>query len=590
MTALAARGRELGAARTLNQAEAGAPAASPLYAPPPQDVRRLRVALVSTPKVSSWIVSMLELAAASRWIDIQVLPIDVAWSPSTSSLPLDMRAFMRLDRWLLRCFLRMTGRRDESPLSRVRIDAAGRDASAQTAAEFDIDSLRPALRALQPDLVLLHGPQHWAGSLAGCATHGCWVLDETLVDHDRAGAALLEPIMAKQDASAITLQLQRAGVAPLVLSESWSATRAVSFTQNRDNAFLKLPAMLLRALRNLATGSCPASGAEVGRLCLAEPTAAFRAGAGLRALWITLRLMRGLRKRRRCARQPWFVVLREDADAIDPAAPRLGVHRVLIAPGADYWADPFPLCHEGRQWLFVEEFVAATGKGVISCLELQADGTAVRHGVVLEEPFHLSFPQVWRGPQCWYMTVESADGGKACLYRSEDLLDGWRCISDLLHGRNCVDPTLFQHEGNWYLFVNVSESGGNPSDELFLFTSSQVAGPYRPHPANPIVSDARSARMAGQVFVDARGRLIRPAQCCAPIYGTAVVFNQITELSQQAYAERTLSRLDADWMPGLDGCHTYYRDGNLEVLDAHGEPPSKGRVRLVDVAQAAGSG
>ena len=563
-------------------AKVQAQAASRLYAAMPADGRQLHVVLVTPSIAPAWISTMLELAAESRHVAFSVVQIEAQPLVSATKLPLGLRAFLNVERWLLRCFLRMTGRQGNSPMAPTRIAMGGRTDTAQQAASSDLDSLRQRVQALQPDLVILHGSPQWALPLAACAAHGCWFLDESLVAPARAGVALLEPILGKQDASAITLQLQVEGTVPVTLAQSWGATRAISFSQHRDQAFAKLPAMLLRSLRKLGNTPHPGLQGVVARLGVAPPDRPFVSGAGFKALGITFWLMRHWRRRRYRARQPWFVVLREEGEVIDPTAPRIGRVRSLVAPGADYWADPFPFSHAGRQWLFVEEFIAATSKGVIRLLELLPDGNVVRHGIVLEEPFHLSFPQIWNGQGEWWMTVESADGGKVSLYRSDDPFGGWRCVSNLIQGRECVDPTLFEHQGHWYLFVNVAESGGNPSDELFLFTADQMEGPYQPHPANPIVCDVRRARMAGRVFVDAQGRLIRPAQCCAPIYGTALVFNQIIELSPQTYVERTLSRLDADWALELDGCHTYYRDGVLEVLDAHGKPPPADmRARLV---------
>jgi hypothetical protein len=150
---------------------------------------------------------------------------------------------------------------------------------------------------------------------------------------------------------------------------------------------------------------------------------------------------------------------------------------------------------------------------------------------------------------------------------------GWTRVTDLIQGRACVDPTLYRHNGRWYLFANVSESGGSTCDELFLFVADSLASPFVPHPANPIVSDVRHARPAGRLFKH-RGRLIRPAQNCGPSYGAEVAFREVTVLSPTRYEERPLGRLAA-WGLGMDGCHTYSAIEGLEVLDVRDRSPSE---------------
>jgi len=47
-----------------------------------------------------------------------------------------------------------------------------------------------------------------------------------------------------------------------------------------------------------------------------------------------------------------------------------------------------------------------------------------------------------------------------------------------------------------------------------------------------------------------------------------VVFNVVTTLSTEHFAERRLASLEPDWLPGIAGCHTYARHARLDVLDA----------------------
>lgn len=570
-------------------AKAGGKVRTYLYPDPVPGAQPLRLLMVAPANPPQWMLSFLRLANESRRIRSTWLPILPGAAAVVGELPWDVRAFVAGERRLMGLFLKLIRHKRGGPLSRAshtELSNVPEDINGPVA---DLQSVRGVAEQLQPDLIVLLGPNEWAGELSSLADHGCWILDPDLVDEDFAGIGLLGPILRDEPATPFGLELITAGREPLDLGVSWGATRTVSFSQNRELAFLKLPALLLRALRQLADGNSLTGRGSVSTLRSSTGKREFASGTGLQALRITIRLLAQSGARKRKAQQPWFVLIPQQQAPLDPTAPRIGSHLNLVAPGNDYWADPFPLVEAGRRLLFVEEFQDGSRKGVISCLELDGSQVAKHHGAVLEESFHLSYPQVFRWQGQWYMTVESCEVDRVSLYRSEALPGGWKRVADLIHGRLCVDPTLHHHEGRWYLFGNVSESGGNPSDELFLFVADNLEGPYRAHPANPIVSDVRKARPAGRLFTDG-GRLIRPAQCCAPIYGSAVVFNEVLELTPDTYVERPLSRLDPSWAPSLDGCHTYNRDGDLEVLDAHGEAPTNSSVMHVEDAKGRQSG
>lgn len=549
-----------------------------LYAP--RRKAPLRVVFVGPAQVPRWLACTFELARDSHDIDLFALPVETRAEPSRRRLPPGLFPFLWLERTLLRLFLRLRGRPMEGPLTTIALPATDIEGQGMP---YTRDAIRDRLATLKPDLVLCMGPDEWATEFAAIATHGCWLIDGDLQDPVRAGAALLSPILEERDATPITLELCTDDAAPPVqLAGSWGATRAVSFSQHRDLAFMKMPALLLRAIRNL-----PAAGEPVPqRLQVGPAPIRWNMGMCVHAAWIAFRLLLKSGDRRRATHQPWYVLMPASDAALRPEAPRLGAWRALVAPGRNYWADPFLVQHDGRCLLFVEEFVDARNQGVIACLQLRDDGTAVNLGTVLDEPFHLSYPQVFRWEGVWYMTVESYEADRVSLYRTTDFPRGWTRVCDLLEGCACVDPTLYHHEGRWYLFGNVSESGGNPSDELFLFVADALEGPYRPHPANPLVADVRSARPAGQLFMQ-DGRLYRPAQCCAPVYGAAVVFNEVLELSPERYRERQVSRLDPTWTPLQDGCHTFNAAGGRQVLDAHGVPPPKAaQMPVVDSPDA----
>ena len=79
-------------------------------------------------------------------------------------------------------------------------------------------------------------------------------------------------------------------------------------------------------------------------------------------------------------------------------------------------------------------------------------------------------------------------------------------------------------------------------------------------------SDARCARPAGQLYWR-NGALYRPAQICAPLYGSGLSINRVLRLTPQEYVERQIERILPSAQAGLLGLHTVNRAGDLTVVD-----------------------
>jgi hypothetical protein len=537
-------------------------AATPLYAAPPAGFSPLRVVLLLPQAAPAGLFRFVELATSSRWIEPIVIPVADARSPSVSSVAVDVQVHLALER------IRRRHRDDAGTLDQTRVEDSGPMLPLPMLEPgAPLEELRSRVSALHPDVILLLGQEDWAEVLADCAESGCWILDASLVDAVHGGLDLLAPMLAGDGATVFALELVYPGGQVQKLEASRGSTQHHSFVEQRELAMRKLPALLMRSLRGLAAGELGAPVRQVARMRLTPRPRAFASGlrafviAGMHFIRRRIDRMRGLGQG-----EPWRLVLRKAAAPLDPAAPVMGAYTTLCPPPGYAWADPCLVEEGGRRLLFVEEFRQdMAGKGIIICLQVRDDGTVDRLGVVLEEPFHLSYPQPFHWQGEWYMTVESGAARRASLYRAEAFPMGWTRVTDLIQGRACVDPTLYRHNGRWYLFANVSESGGSTCDELFLFVADSLASPFVPHPANPIVSDVRHARPAGRLFKH-RGRLIRPAQNCGPSYGAEVAFREVTILSPTRYEERPLGRLAA-WGLGMDGCHTYSAIDGLEVLD-----------------------
>ena len=280
---------------------------------------------------------------------------------------------------------------------------------------------------------------------------------------------------------------------------------------------------------------------------------------------------RGLRRAARRAweyprlREQWILGLRRDnaRRCLDESR---GFKAIIPPQGTDY-ADPFVVSDGDRQYVFIEEFTFESDKGHISVIELGDDDAASAPRPVLVRPYHLSYPFVFNDGTDWYLIPETGSRCTIELYRAVNFPDDWEYVTELATGIRALDTTIHvDSSGRYWLFASLEQPGRNRNDELFLFSSTEITGPWSPHPENPIVSDVRFARPAGRLFVRDNS-LIRPAQDCSSRYGAATIFRRIVKLDEAHYEEETLATLTPAWNPGLVATHTYNVDGNLEVVD-----------------------
>jgi hypothetical protein len=233
-----------------------------------------------------------------------------------------------------------------------------------------------------------------------------------------------------------------------------------------------------------------------------------------------------------------------------------------------FWADPHLVRHDGRDYLFFEEYPFRTRKGHISVVVLDEKGNPGRAEIVLERPYHLSYPHVFRVGDDHYMTPETIGNRTVELYKCREFPNKWELCATLMRDVDAVDPTPFFRDGRWWLFVSMAAVlGASPWDELFLFHAPELtSNRWEPHPLNPIVSDVRRARPAGRLF-EYRGHLYRPSQDCSKRYGYGLRLNRVTELTPDSYAEEEVAFLEPLWERGLRGIHSISWSENLTVVD-----------------------
>jgi len=242
----------------------------------------------------------------------------------------------------------------------------------------------------------------------------------------------------------------------------------------------------------------------------------------------------------------------------------------ISPPAGVFWADPFILYRDNKYYLFIEEYVYRTNKGHISVLELDSEGVLLSSEIIINQPYHMSYPFIFEWDNEYYMIPETMQNRTIGLYRCKKFPNEWEHVMNLMEDVTAVDSTLFFHEHKWWLFTSIDETGSSfkPFNELFLFfTDDLFAGQWKSHPCNPIITDLRASRPAGKI-VKHNNKIYRPSQDCSERYGRAMKISQITEMTESNYEETLVKEIEPTWNHRLLGTHTINFDSPTVVLDA----------------------
>lgn len=430
------------------------------------------------------------------------------------------------------------------------------------------------IRGHRLDVLLRFGFRIIRGGILEAARYGVWSIHHDDNQEYRGGPPLFWEIYEGNPVSGTVLQILTESLdGGDVIYRGHSSTEMSSLYRNRNPIYWKTAEYMVRRLRDLdRRGIDYIRSLATYREPLAYNKKIYRTPDALQMLRFfagtTMRSLRAkLRSRLRGGYPQWFVAIRKrrDEHSFDSASG----YTILPPPGNRFYADPFLMERGGKTYLFLEDYYYHEGRAVISYCEIGADGTPGPVKEVLRRPYHLSYPFLLEEGGEIYMIPETKGNRTVEMYRAAQFPEAWTLDTVLMKDLYAVDATIYKEGGRYWMFTGTSNGMYSNSDELSLFFSDSLRGPWQPHPCNPIVSDVRRARPAGALFRDAQGRLIRPAQDCARAYGYATVFCEIVKLSETEYEERPIARLDPDWIKGNLGSHTYTRTERFEAIDGN---------------------
>ncbi len=242
-------------------------------------------------------------------------------------------------------------------------------------------------------------------------------------------------------------------------------------------------------------------------------------------------------------------------------------YKPIFPPKDRFYADPFVVYKDDKYYIFIEEFVYKNKRAHISVIEMDPKGNYSNPYPVLDTGYHMSYPYIFTYDGTYYMIPETRLKRSVELYKCTSFPDKWELYKILFDDVDATDTTIAKIGDKYWLFVTLGVQDTKVTDELFVFFSDTPLGPWRSHPKNPVVSDARRARPAGKIFFKGNN-FYRPSQDCSVRYGYAININIIKKIDEESYEEELVEKILPHWTKKIMGTHTINYDHNLTIVDA----------------------
>lgn len=238
---------------------------------------------------------------------------------------------------------------------------------------------------------------------------------------------------------------------------------------------------------------------------------------------------------------------------------------------ADFVADPFIIMKDGLLYMFFEILDHSSKKGVIGYATSLDTGKIWKYQkVIMDKPWHQSFPHVFENHGDYYMLPEAKYSGSTVLYKATGFPEDWSQEIKILN-IPLTDPVIFKKEEVWYLF-------GTYKENLLLLYSEYLDKEWKPHPVHTIVKgDSRCNRSGGEIYFDGTD-YYRIAQDGLYNYGTRIHIYKILKIDTRQYKEVLVpdnkNLCEGKYMWAKRGIHTLNMIASsdkklIAVIDGH---------------------
>jgi hypothetical protein len=182
-------------------------------------------------------------------------------------------------------------------------------------------------------------------------------------------------------------------------------------------------------------------------------------------------------------------------------------------------ADPFFIKEKDTFYLFFEHKKVENFNAVIGLLT-SVDGHHYQYrGTVLKENFHLSYPQVFKHKNNYYMLPESQGANHVLLYKTDKFPFGWKICDTLITNTRLKDPTIYLSDT-----LNIMV-GSDKNFKMHMYQANSLHGNWKLHDRS-LVMEGTESRPGGRFFADNKG-LVLPVQNAHKTYGSGLSLYRI---------------------------------------------------------------
>ncbi len=249
-----------------------------------------------------------------------------------------------------------------------------------------------------------------------------------------------------------------------------------------------------------------------------------------------------------------------------------------------FLADPFFLKVKDTFYIFFEHQIlnSVAEIGLLS----STDGLNYKYrGTVLKQPFHLSYPQVFKYKNDYYMIPETKRAFSVLLYKAKKFPFQWQVCDTLIKNVEYVDPTIYLSDT--LNIMTVCDKDWH----LYMYEADSLFGSWKLH-KDPIVMIGSEARCGGRI-IPYKNKLLLPIQNCTEGYGHGVSLYQLATKNGNYEIKKTknlflqpsteIKEFNAGMhhidIQKIDGKYYYVYDGN-RLIDQEKHLNIRGTLKL----------